>query len=406
MGEPHDNPPKEEHDSPFKEKYENSSKKEYNSPPENWGEPLDYLPKKDPSDYIVSWDNDKPRGVYMGMNYEQFMFINIDEIVDRVKEVEEYGNADDINYGSRKNMNYYTGNKIFDCQRLYYCCLDIIFEHSIEVCQVHLDLSQYEVGGSEMSSWMFRFECKKGNYEFELEFIPSLDCHPGILLPKKLKNILNNIDYGTVGWNIIRYHCDFFCQNASKIDLEYFLRLLDSINYDHFIETNYGHILELPKLLEENKFQIKEVKNIVHGKSIKLAGYSNGDLNFNVVIEHHDIKSNKKREYRISPYASYEESKYKLRIINESNGNSYYSNHKSYYVEYYSTEDIQKLVNSINMFILYDLNEYGFMDKNLNCLMNDSHIKNVVLDIIKKKICCGFSYWPRLLYSYLFHSEI
>ena len=377
----------EQCDKPLDEGCDKPVKEEYDYPPINWGDPLDYLPKENPEDRIVSWENDKPRGINWNINYEDLMFENIEDIDNRVKDIEKYGRCD-INEGGRQNYSYCTGNRTFDCQRLYYCCLDKILEHSIEICNVHLDLSQYVKGGISQALPLFRFECKKGYYKFDLEFSQDVDCHPGILCPKNLKNILNDVDYPTRGWDFPSYHCDFFCHNASEIDLSYFLKLLDSTNYDNFIETNYGHILVLPKLLEDNGFKIKKVKNVIHTKSIQMVEYG-GNSHFSIEIEHYDNKNHIEKIYYIIPDISHEELKYRLKITNlEYTGYRYNNNDdKIYYIEYYSIEDIKKLVHSINMFILYDSNKYGFMDKKYNYLLNDSHIKNVVDNIVNKKIC-------------------
>jgi len=190
--------------------------------------------------------------------------------------------------------------------------------------------------------------------------------------------------------NKIKARCDFFHQNRRKIELVNFITLINSKNFEDFVNIRYKHLLELPILhkygfigkcvdVEVKKSTINDYKinfyfKVSNNKGscliVPYGGYGNNDkkyiLNLCHTLKEYNVKNKKKHKNDFFEYKNIT--------------NSMFS--KSFEVEYNSIDDIEILVECINKFIDYKNKEYGYLEEGK--YRNDHEIRKWVNNFVKK----------------------
>lgn len=152
-----------------------------------------------------------------------------------------------------------------NCKIFFQKCLAKLREFNISIYHVDINLDSFK--NSNWSSLCvntppFLFFCKKGNWEFKVEFNDDCDVKGGLLYVRKVVHSPSNETF-ELGTNL-------FGKNRSVTD---FLILIESANYNEFRDTRFSHLLELPKLLNERGYTIIQKNNLIPNNVIKLNDY-------------------------------------------------------------------------------------------------------------------------------------
>lgn len=268
-----------------------------------------------------------------------------------------------------KQMKFYTDNKSENCKKVYQMCIEEIRKHNIDIYGVEKDLSNFGNGGSSIcvSEPLFTFHCRKNNFKFKILFDDDCDCFPGILSVMEVEDINNGMK--------INIRCDLFHQNMSVVELKNFIRLINNVSYEKYIEERFGHFIRMPDLLRHCGFVVNYLQQSVDNKHA-----SDNYHDFKFVIE----VMSKEGECYVIPYYEQDSQDYILYICPTLKEINRMNKTKPYYHEItkidvnafyrymlpvcfklnYNPHNINNLVTCINSYISYKNGNYGYYQDN------------------------------------------
>lgn len=280
-----------------------------------------------------------------------------------------------------KSLEHSKNTASQNCKDAYYMCLNEIMKHKIEIYDVDIKLSNFQ--NRSMSACcgsmnVFTFYCKKNHYEFEVRFDDDCDCYPGILIVDCVTDIQTN--------QKINIRCDLFCESASKLKLENFLQLLNSDNYDDYIQKRFGHYFRLPQLLRLYGIDVIAPEILIRDEETCMDRNHIGDnldnlfeITYNdqkclLMLRYHHLSETNNYGLCICPII--DNTKITERDCYLPNSYRYMTNLPI--IKYDSDEDIHNLVASLEKYFARKKGQYGFFENNK--YYNENHI----CDYIKK----------------------
>ena len=278
-----------------------------------------------------------------------------------------------------------------NCQKRYYNCIKKIKSFGIDIYGVEKDLKKFqnrEVSSMCAETLVYKFHCKKNNYVFKIDFVDDCECYPGMLLVRKVTDINTDLE--------IESYCDLFCQNTGWLALENFLDLIQSISFDDYFEKKFGHFFRLPKLLDNLAFKVSSSYQFPKEKSMTTNNHYLGfdvqvtnDKGSCILIPH--VKNGHSNAYVIYVCPTLQE-------INQQRNNKLICDSdyqyctsafifdvkpRSFELEYYSDDDLQKLVECINLYIDYKNGQYGYFDPINKVFRNENDVETYIKGLMK-----------------------
>ena len=257
-------------------------------------------------------------------------------------------------------------NQGMECQEIYFLCINKIKELGLDIFSITKTLKNFRerVTGVMRDTTVFKFIGKKNNYECSLLYLNDNDYDKNPLLI--------NITYLPNNLKLTSYGEDLFDTNGETINIMY---LLNSTNPSTYMEIRFGHLIRIPKLLEEkyslviapiDKTDSYFSKIMVSLRDTTLTGFFVTVNNIEMLI-----------------YAMYQGNYYGLRIMPKPS--DWDADGKSIFMKYESDEDISCLYDNIVANQNHNAGLYGYYDHNTKCYYNDRNIIDFLTELTSKE---------------------
>jgi hypothetical protein len=134
------------------------------------------------------------------------------------------------------------------CTIEFFRCINKIKSLKLNILSIKRNLKAWtsRQSGVGFPTTVFYFKCQKDNYEMMIEYLNDNDWPKNPLLIMSVIYTPNNYQV------LDQFHSiDLFLDLPihEKIDYDNFLKLINSVDYDTYLETNFGHFFRLPNLL-------------------------------------------------------------------------------------------------------------------------------------------------------------
>ena len=265
----------------------------------------------------------------------------------------------------------------------YLLCIDILNSHGVQVTEVMRDPTKFENfrrSTCAENGNSFMFKCRKNNYTFNAEYDDDCDCYPGIFRVKDIIQISPEIKIGS-GDLRLEKHSD-----KMPVENKNFVTLLNSPNYDTYVQTRFGHLLRLPGLLRSKGIEVVYSEPLISPNHHHL----NDHFNYTYVLtiktsnDEFDIVLNDGHDGEY--YLYFNETLHQQNEINKQNDGKYYYEKKKYdwnvfhhakqihrmKVKYQSDDDFNNLLNCINIYHNWKTGAYGYWENDQ--FYNEKHI--------------------------------
>jgi len=317
--------------------------------------------------------------------------IPVEEVLSKI-----FVEANDEKYGHKKCYNDLFASRrpkdstaIENYKNAYNLCLTILQDHDIIITEIMRDPTKFKNFGRSTcceDSTSLSFKCTKGNYTFTVEYDDDCDSYPGMFMVTDLKQISPEMNLKKNG------NCDLISYDADKVTTEQkdFYCLLDSPDYDSYVESRFGHFLRLPEYLREEGYTVTHSDELIPKGSIRINDHArpytyvltvsydnvafdivanpeygdNGDywLYINPTLEEQNRIGKQTKSYH------YERTEYEWNTFHHFDKNEM---HRVRAV-YNSDDDFDNLLDMIDIYHDWNSGEYGFLENDQ--YYNETHI--------------------------------
>jgi len=154
-------------------------------------------------------------------------------------------------------------------EKAYTLCLNILKDHDVKIIEMTRDPTKFKNFRRSTcceDATSLSFKCTKDNYTFTVNYNDDCDCYPGMFMVRDLKQISPEINLKING------NCNLVSYNGDKVTTEQkdFYCLLDSPDYDSYIESRFGHFLRFPDYLREEGYMVTNPKDLIQKGSINV----------------------------------------------------------------------------------------------------------------------------------------
>lgn len=274
-------------------------------------------------------------------------------------------------------------------KKAYELCLKILQDHNIIITEITRDPTKFKNFRRSTcceDATSLSFKCTKGNYTFTVNYNDDCDGYPGMFLVTEIKQILPEMNLQKNG------NCDLI-SNDDKVTTEQkdFYSLLESPDYESYIETRFGHFLRLPEYLREEGYNVTHPDELIPKDSININNHArpytyiltvsyeddafdivanpsyNNDGNYwlyiNPTLEaQNEFSKQKNKGYH------YDKTEYEWNTF-------YHFDNKAMHrvrVKYNSDDDFDELLEVIDVYHDWNSGEYGFWENDQ--YYNETHI--------------------------------
>lgn len=211
--------------------------------------------------------------------------------------------------------------------------------------------------------------CTINNYSFNVKFCESM-CGYENSNVKNIKNVITNED--------IKYKIDL--SGASKMRLQDFSNFLNNVDLEKYFQNKFNDFMMLPDLLQKNGFTVSCEKNVSKkcSKFFMCINVTSQKGECNIAI----IALDEILIYVLPDIATLN----KLTQSNASNIDKYslftYEDY-SYIIKDYTSNDFNKIINSIDCMLNYLAGNYGYYDKSNGKYYNDDIVSEFCVKLRK-----------------------
>lgn len=305
----------------------------------------------------------------------------------------------------------------------YLLCIDILSSHGIQIIEMARDASRFTnftwstCGISNPHSFVFK--CQKNNYSFTIKYDDDCDCYPGLFCVYDLVQISPYQKIIVHDVRLTKY------SNKMSVSVKDFITLLNSENYETYVQNRFGHFLRLPNLLKSANIEIMSPPNLIIPNHLHIN--TSFDYTYVIVIKLHDIifdmilNDDFNGNYCLFLGESLEQ---KLKVVQKENYsyvkisshdyNTFHHNKNRMKVKYQSDDDFKNLLNHFDKYCKWKSGQYGFYE--CDKYFNDKNIpkfKNLYFESIKSthknfikyqfNLFCTFDIIPRMPNVYTDH---
>lgn len=208
------------------------------------------------------------------------------------------------------------------------------------------------------------YYCNKNNWNFTINNLADVDIEEGIYSISELKNIITN--------ETIDFYCDLGCRNTGEDRREEFIELLNYNSLDDYVKVKFKEYIELPNLLKEKGYNVKEEDYSFGLNDTKGCLYVGDNTYIRLYRAWGDeirmvVTNDKKWD------------------VNSSNNGLYGTGKKAYWFDYKTKNDLDELIKCIECFKEDKSGKIGYFENN-NYYKNGDIIDyfDSIMNLIKK----------------------